>query len=248
MTLKIRGNSEPGDASCSVVVAAAGASTRMDGQNKLFVEIGGKPVLAHTLSALERCREIFEIIVVTRPEDLDEVAQICEKYMISKTTKVIIGGQTRLESVYNGVLQASPDSKLIAVHDGARPFVTDSIVKSAVEAALKYSAVAPAIPVTSTVKQAKNSMVVHTLNRDELFEIQTPQIFVSELIKGALQNAVDKKLYITDDCMAVEAIGYPVRLTAGSRENIKLTTSADTAFAEAIYKMRREASENRTRI
>lgn len=239
MTLKIRENNQDGDASCSVVVAAAGASTRMDGQNKLFVEIGGMPILAHTLTALDTCREIREIIVVTRAEDIDVVASLCAEHMVSKISKVIVGGQTRLESVYYGVLQAAPDSKLIAVHDGARPFVTNGIVKSTIEAALKYSAAAPAVPVTSTVKQAKNGMVVHTLNRDELFEIQTPQIFVSELIKGALQNAVDKKLHITDDCMAVEAIGFPVRLTAGTRENIKLTTSVDIAFAEAIYKMRR---------
>lgn len=230
---------EDAHASCSVIVAAAGTSSRMDGMNKLLVEIGGKPILAHTLMTLNKCREISEIIVVTRAVDLDAVASLCAEHVVSKLSKIIIGGKTRLESVYTGVLQASPYSKLIAVHDGARPFVTEYIVETAVNAALKYSAAAPSVPVTSTIKQAKSGMVVHTLNRDELFEIQTPQIFVSELIKGALQNAVDKKLYITDECMAVEALGYPVKLTAGSRENIKLTTSVDIAFAEAIYKMRR---------
>lgn len=224
---------------CSVIVAAAGSSARMQGTNKLLIEIGGKPVLAHTLTALNRCREIAEIIVVTRQVDMSTVAQLCLTYEVSKVSKIIIGGETRLESVYYGVQQVSPVSKLIAVHDGARPFVTDSIVSNTVDAALRYSAAAPAVPVTSTIKQAKNGIVEKTIDRAYLYEVQTPQIFTSEILKGALQNAIDKSLCITDDCMAVEAIGCPVKLTEGSRENIKLTTVADIAYAEAVHKTRR---------
>lgn len=231
---------------CSVVVAAAGASTRMEGQDKLLLEIGGIPVLAHTLKALNKCREIAEIIVVTRQEKMNEVARICTGYEIDKVTQVVHGGPTRLESVMNGVLIASPRSKLIAVHDGARPFVNERIVSLAVTAALKFSAAAPAIPVTSTVKRAKNGVVFKTIDRNELFEVQTPQVFAAELLKGALQNAIDKKLYITDDCMAVEAIGCPVRLTTGARDNIKLTTSIDIAFAETILKIRGSMNEDWT--
>jgi 2-C-methyl-D-erythritol 4-phosphate cytidylyltransferase len=224
---------------CSVVVAAAGSSARMQGTNKLLINIGGKPVLAHTLTALNKCREVAEIIVVTRSEDMNTVAQLCGTYKVTKISKIIVGGETRLESVYNGVLQVSPASALIAVHDGARPFVTESIVSNTVEAALKFSAAAPAVPVTSTIKLAKNGMVEKTIEREHLYEVQTPQIFAAEILKGALQNAVDKSLYITDDCMAVEAIGCPVKLTEGSRENIKLTTVADIAYAEAVNKARR---------
>lgn len=224
---------------CSVIVAAAGSSSRMDGPNKLFIEIGGKPVLAHTLTALNRCKEIGEIIVVTRASDINDVAQLCSTYKVTKMAKIIVGGPTRLESVYNGVQQASPDLKLIAVHDGARPFVTEYIVMNTVKAAMAYFAAAPAVPIISTVKQAKNGMVEKTVDRTNLFEVQTPQIFVAELLKGALQNAIDKSLEVTDDCMAVEAIGCPVKLTDGSRENLKLTTADDLAYAEAIYKMRR---------
>lgn len=226
---------------CSVVVAAAGSSSRMEGTNKLFIEIGGKPVLAHTLMALNRCKEVGEIIVVTRSEDMNTVAQLCITYNVTKISKIIIGGETRLESVYFGVQQVSPDAKLIAVHDGARPFVTESIVSNTVDAALTFSAAAPAVPVTSTIKRVKNGMVEQTVARDHLFEVQTPQIFVTELLKGALQNAIDKSLYITDDCMAVEAIGCPVKLTDGSRENMKLTTVADIAYAEAVHKARRNS-------
>ena len=226
---------------CSAVVAAAGSSARMEGTNKLFAEIGGKPVLALALTALSKCREISEIIVVTRESDLTAVADICSTYGISKISKIITGGKTRLDSVYNGVMQVSPDSKLIAVHDGARPFVTEQIVSAAIEAALKYLAAAPAVPVTSTIKLARDGIVEKTIDRANLYEIQTPQVFIAELLKGALQNAVDRALYITDDCMAVEAIGCRVKLTEGSRENIKLTTAADIKYAEAIDKARRDS-------
>jgi 2-C-methyl-D-erythritol 4-phosphate cytidylyltransferase len=223
---------------CSVVVAAAGSSARMEGLDKLLLPIGGKPVLAHTLAALEECDEIGEIIVVTRRDKLDEIARLVRKYLLNKVNGIIVGGETRLESVYKGVQAVSSDSKLIAVHDGARPFVTEDIVSAAVAAALKFSAAAPAVPVTSTVKRAHNGIVLQTVDRNELYEIQTPQVFTAELLKGALQNAVDKKLYITDDCMAVEALGVTVHLTQGARENIKLTTSFDIAIAESILRMR----------
>jgi 2-C-methyl-D-erythritol 4-phosphate cytidylyltransferase len=228
-------------AACSAVVAAAGSSVRMEGLNKLLIEIGGIPVLAHTLTALAKCREISEIIVVTRESDMSDVASLCSTYKIQKITKVIAGGRTRLESVYNGVMQVSPDSKLIAVHDGARPFITGQIVTAAVDAAMEYLAAAPAIPLTSTIKLARNGIVERTVERDNLYEVQTPQVFVAELLKGALRNAVDKSLYITDDCMAVEAIGGRVKLTEGSRENIKLTTTADIKYAEAIFKAREDS-------
>ncbi|NLA86478.1 MAG: 2-C-methyl-D-erythritol 4-phosphate cytidylyltransferase [Clostridiales bacterium] len=235
-----------GEAVCSAVVAAAGSSARMQGTNKLLAEIGGKPVLVHTLTALNKCREISEIIVVTREADLSTVADLCSAYNISKMTKIVIGGKTRLESVYNGVMQVSPKAKLIAVHDGARPFLTDEIVSDTVEAALKFNAAAPAVPVTSTIKLAEKGLVKKTIDREWLYEVQTPQVFIAELLKGALQNAVDKSLYITDDCMAVEAIGCRVKLTAGLRENIKLTTAADLEYAEAILNARRNKNENRS--
>jgi 2-C-methyl-D-erythritol 4-phosphate cytidylyltransferase len=226
---------------CSVVVAAAGASSRMEGLNKLFTDIGGKPVLAHTLSSLNQCPEISEIIVVTREADMAAVAELCLNHKITKLSKIVIGGQTRMESVYNGVQQVSTASKLIAIHDGARPFVTEELVSKTIAAALTFTAAAPAVPVIATIKQVKKGFVEKTIDRDELYEVQTPQVFIAELIKGALQNAVDKSLYITDDCMAAEAIGCPVKLTEGLRENIKLTTAADIVYAEAIYQARRKS-------
>lgn len=233
---------------CTAVVAAAGSSTRMEGQNKLYIDIGGKPVLAHTLQVLNKSRDISEIIVVTREQDMNKVAQLCMEYCITKISKVIAGGDTRLESVYRGVMQAAPESKLIAIQDGARPFITEHIISETVKAAIKNNAAVPAIPITSTIKEAKKGVVEKTIDRRNLYEVQTPQIFATELIKGALTNALDKSLYITDDCMAVEALGCPVILTKGARDNIKITTAEDVVFAEAIDQIRRTMHENRTRV
>lgn len=231
---------------CSMIVAAAGSSTRMDGVNKILTELLGEPVIVRTLTALSGCPEVAEIIVVTAEDSMSEITALIKAFNISKVSAVVQGGASRLESVMCGVSAVSPKAMLIGIHDGARPFVTADLISIAVDAALKHNAAAPAIPITSTVKLAHQGFVTKTMDRAVLYEVQTPQIFATELIKGALQNALDKQLPITDDCMAVEALGCPVKLTAGARDNIKLTTAIDLAFAETIIQMRRKSDENRT--
>ena len=220
--------------SCSVVIAAAGSSQRMAGEDKLFSTVCGAPVLGHTLGAFVKCSLIGEIVVVARRDKLDRVSDLCMEYGGGKVSKVIAGGETRLESALNGVLAVSNKARLIAIHDGARPCVTEDVIVRAVTAAVQRQAVAPAIKVASTIKRAKFGCVLETLDRENLFEIQTPQVFVSEIIKAALTNAVNKGAVVTDDCMAAELLGVAVYLTEGSRSNIKLTTEEDLGIAEAI--------------
>lgn len=224
--------------SCSAVVAAAGVSQRMKGEDKLFTEIGGAPVLAHSLTALQRCAYIDEIIVVAREDSIEPVGELCVKYGVTKATAVMAGGQTRLESVLIGALAASKKAKLIAIHDGARPCVDQNTIESAIAAAAEHHAAAPGIPVRSTLKRVKDGIVRETVDRESLFEIQTPQVFEAHLIKAALTNAVRKSLDVTDDCMAVEFIGAPVFITGGSAENIKITMAEDVKIAEAILMSR----------
>ena len=219
----------------SVVVAAGGSSTRMCGVDKLFAEISGIPVLAITLSALNSCRYVNEIILVTSEENIIAASELCRRYAFTKVTKIIKGGETRVQSVYNGVQEASREAEIIAVHDGARPFVTEKIIAGTVKAAAEYGAAAPFVPVKDTVKVGKGGFVSSTPDRSELFVIQTPQVFDSGLIKAALYNAIEKKLNITDDCSAVEAIGGTVKLVEGSYDNIKITTPEDLRIAEAIF-------------
>ena len=224
--------------SCSAVIAAAGESTRMDGQDKLFIEILNAPILAHTLKLFESCDLINEIIIVTREGSFERVIELCAKHGISKAKKVVIGGPTRLISVYNGVFAISADAELVAIHDGARPCATIELIKRTIESANKNHAATPAVAVSSTIKRAVRGAVTETLDRVELFEIQTPQVFDADLIKAALTNACDKFPDITDDCSAVELIGATVYITEGSRDNIKLTTVNDVPIAEAILTKR----------
>ena len=229
---------------CSVVIAAAGFSERMRGEDKIFLEINGAPVLVHALAAFQGCELVNEIVIIVRGEHVELVCDICKHYGITKASKVVAGGPARSSSVYNGVFAVSDKAEFIAIHDGARPCVDQKTIKRAIEAAYKHNASAPAVPITYTIKRAKESIVEETVNREGLFEIQTPQVFKSELIKAALTNVMNKSIAVTDDCEAVEIIGAPVHITEGSHNNIKLTTNEDIVVAEAILAQRGCTIEN----
>ena len=222
----------------SAVIVAAGASQRMGGVSKVFAELGGEPVLLHTLRTFEASPVIREIVVVCRPEELERVAQFALAGGIRKLTQVVIGGASRPLSVYNGLLAVSKKATHVAIHDGARPLVTQEIIAKTVAAAWKFHAAAPAVAVKATVKEAERGIVVATPPRARLYEAQTPQVFDADLIRGALVAAIRKKLPLTDDCAAVEALGVAVHLTDGDYENIKLTTPEDMIVAEAILERR----------
>ena len=218
---------------CSVVIVAAGSSTRM-GENKMKLSLGGMPVLVRTLTVFQSCHDIDEIIVVVGQDDVEETAYLCQDYGIDKTAKVMIGGSTRAESALIGLLQISAKAELAAIHDGARPLVTEEVISGAIKAARVYRAATPAVPVRDTVKETDGETVVNTPDRARLMAVQTPQVFEPDLIKAALTDAIRKGIPITDDCSAVEALGMKVRLTEGSEENMKLTTPLDVKIAEAI--------------
>lgn len=226
---------------CSAVVVAAGSSARM-GEDKLLLPLGGVPVLARTLCALDRCECINEIVLVARAETAETFAAFRSRYAVHKLTKIVLGGATRTESALAGVSECAKNAALICIHDGARCFVTPEIVEDAVHTAALHFAAAPAVPLHDTVKRAENGVVTETPPREELFAVQTPQVFRADLIKAALTRAVEQGLTYTDDCAAAEALGVPVHLSRGSEENIKLTTPADLALAAAILKRRGEGS------
>lgn len=218
----------------SCVVPAAGSSSRM-GSDKIRADLLGKPVILRTLEALEKSPYIQEIVLVTRRESLTDLAGLVHAAGLKKVSAVILGGESRTESVYRGVLQVSPKAKLIAIHDGARPLLPSPVIAQAVLTAEKFGAAAPALPMKDTIKSVDNqSAVTATLDRSTLRAVQTPQVFDADLIRAALQNALDAGLSVTDDCSAVEALGHPVYLTEGSEENLKLTTPFDFRVAEAI--------------
>lgn len=234
--LKKRGPSGP---TCSAIVPAAGQSSRM-GEDKVLLLLGNIPVLLRTLRTLEENPYITEIIVVTREDLIVPVGHLCKDATLDKVRKVVTGGETRTASVLAGLREADPAAELIAIHDAARPLVTEEVVSEAILKAAKCGAAAPAVSVKDTIKRAVDGVVVSTPDRSELFAVQTPQVFEHGLILGALEKAAADGVELTDDCAAVERIGMKVSLTVGSYENIKLTTPSDLAVAQAILERRGE--------
>lgn len=224
---------------CAALVAAAGSSSRMGGVNKLMQPLDGVPVLVRTLTALQMARQVDEIIVAAREEDLVEISRLCHTYGITKCTKVVRGGESRAHSVLLAALEASTETELLAVQDGARPLVTPELIDRVVSAAARCGAAAPAVPVKDTVKSVRDGGAVErTLDRSSLRAVQTPQVFEASLLKAALQSAVEKELPVTDDCSAVEQLGKVVFLVEGEEENLKITTPVDLILAEAILQAR----------
>ena len=233
---KVRESARP---RCAALVAAAGASARMGGVNKMLEPLDGVPVLVRTLTALQLAKQVDEIVVAAREEDLVEISRLCKTYGIGKCTKVIRGGETRVHSVMLAALEAAPGTQLLAVQDGARPLVTGEVIDRTVQAAARCGAAAPAVAVKDTVKRVRqDGAVEETPDRSALRAVQTPQVFEADLLKAALQDAIDREAPITDDCSAVERLGKTVYLVEGDEENIKITTPIDIVLAEAILRRR----------
>ncbi len=219
---------------CTAVIVAAGNASRMKGVDKITTTMGDKPVIAHTLLAFEQCEGIDEVVVVTRSDLIVPIGEICKTYGVTKVKHIVEGGSTRTESVLKGLNQADQKAQLVAIHDGARPFVSNGIIQSTIHAAEIGAAAAPAIPVTDTIKEAEDGMVCGTPDRSRLYAVQTPQVFDIDLIRGALFHCMTKGIPLTDDCSAVEQLGKKVMLTDGSPRNIKITTQFDLLIGEGI--------------
>ena len=224
----------------SAVIVAAGKSTRMEGVDKIFAPLGGEPLLVSSVKVFEKCSRISEIILVLSEENCAQGKLVCEMHGFKKVKAIVPGGKERSESSYIGVQAADKNSKYIIIHDGARPFVTEQMIVDSLDAAVKRGAAAVGVPVTSTIKKVKDGLISDTVDRSDLYEIQTPQVFRSDVIKAALKAAMNKKLAITDDCMAVEAIGLSPKIVLGTKDNIKITVREDLVIANAIHKSKED--------
>lgn len=218
----------------TAVLVAAGSSTRM-GFDKLSFDLGGETVLERSVRAFDECPEVDELVIVTGASggNARRAAARCKK-----PVRLVKGGSTRAESARSGV--AAAHGRLVAVHDAARPFVSQSVIAGTIAAAARCGAAAPAVPVKDTIKRARDSLVEATLERSELFAVQTPQVFQVDLIKAALVKALEDGAALTDDCGAVERLGIGVSLTQGDYCNLKITTPEDLAVAEALFAWREQ--------
>jgi len=220
---------------CTAIVAAAGNSTRMGaGSNKLLEPLGGVPVLAWTLQALDQSSAVDAIVIAAREEDILIFSDLCRTYGIRKPVKVVRGGANRTESVLLAALEADPRTELLAVQDGARPLVTPELIDRVILRADRCNAAVPVVPVKDTVKVVQEEQITSTPDRNTLRAVQTPQVFEATLLKAALQAALDADAPQTDDAAAVERLGKFVYCVDGEDTNIKITTPVDRLIAEAI--------------
>ena len=221
----------------SAIILCAGSSTRFSDQreNKQFALVSGIPVVLRTIQAFEKTDSINEIILVTKKEDIDDLkALVCDNG-IKKVSCIVVGGNTRQESAMKGFKHVSEKSKLVAIHDGARCLVTPEIIERVIVEADKHKAATAATRVTDTVKISdKDGFISKTIDRNFVWNVQTPQIFEKKLYNVCAYNAQQKGISATDDCMLVESAGFKVKLVDTGRENIKITVKDDVQLAEHI--------------
>ncbi len=217
---------------CGAVIVAAGTASRMGGIDKVMAPLGGEPMIVRTVRAFQNCGAIAEIVVVTREDLILSVTSLCRG--MDKVKAVVAGGASRQESVARGLGALSGQMKLAAVHDGARPLVSDAVIDRTVRAAHSYGAAAPAVPVKDTVKVVKSGLVMATPDRNALRAVQTPQVFDYDLLRGALEQAEKDKTAVTDDCSAVERLGMRVKIVEGEERNLKITTPLDLKIAALL--------------
>lgn len=220
----------------SAIIAAGGKGTRMGaGINKAFIELDGKEIIARTVDVFEKAQCIDEIIIVTGKSDILLFNAISKKYNFQKISAVVCGGDTRSESVYNGLMHAAGD--IVMIHDAARALITEKEIFDVLSDCKKFGAAALGVKCKDTLKVSENGFISGTLNRDTTYLIQTPQVFYREEIIKAHELARDNTA--TDDCALAEKIGIRIKITDGSYDNIKLTTPSDMAIAKEILKGRK---------
>ena len=217
---------------CGAVIVAAGTASRMGGIDKIMAPLGGEPMIARTVRQFQDCDAISEIVIVTREDLILPVTDLCRK--MDKVTAVVAGGKSRQESVNLGLNALSDKVRLAAVHDGARPLISWQVIDRVVRAANTYGAAAPAVPVKDTIKVVEGRIVKSTPDRATLYAVQTPQVFDFDLLRGALAKAKAEGAQVTDDCSAVERMGFSVKIVEGDEENLKVTTPLDLKIAELL--------------
>lgn len=216
--------------SAAAIIVAAGSSSRM-GVPKQFIDLMGVPVIARTLKKFENSNSISKIVLVAREDDVLKFQTLIREYMINKVTDIVVGGNSRAQSVKNGLSVLDENDKYVLIHDGARPLVTEKIIEDVVCAVAKHTVAACGVKVKDTIKQCdENGFAIYTPVRDTLYAVQTPQgVVTSEYIKAL--NSFDNIDSFTDDLSVMEAVGYKPYITQGDYKNIKITTPDDVVTA-----------------
>jgi 2-C-methyl-D-erythritol 4-phosphate cytidylyltransferase len=226
------------------VVVAAGKGERMAAKTaKQFILLCGKPLILYSLEIFDSIDAIHEIVLVVAADDISYVYEnLLPKYTFKKKVSVIPGGLNRQQSVLNGLNAIPYDAEIVAIHDGARPLITEHIVSKGIDEALYHEAVAVGVPVKDTIKKVDSQgFILSTPKRDELWMVQTPQIFRYKTILAAHKKALADGFIGTDDCILAERSGIRVKMIHGSYRNIKITTSEDLILAQEFIRLSGES-------
>ncbi len=229
------------------IVVAAGKSKRMNKNvNKVFLPLLNKPMIYYAIKNFQDCDLIDEIIVVTRKNDVKKIKGINQQYNFSKIKKIVVGDKERQDSVYNGLMSIknAKNDDIIVVHNGSNPLVKENEIIGCVNAAKQYGAAVVGFQLKDTIKKINDDFVEKTIDRMNIYQIQTPQAIKYGLFLDAFKNAKKKKIIVTDDVALVEALGKKVKIVQCSYENIKITTEDDLKIAEGILIRRNNTSTN----
>lgn len=222
----------------SAIIAAAGSSRRMEGPDKLWTPLAGRVTLARTIDVFEASPIIDNIILVLNAERIDDATTLCQQEGWRKIAAIVAGGILRQDSVRTGLdtlANIAPQTQWVMIHDGARPLVTPAILEAGLQTAKSCHAAIAAVPVKDTIKQAQQGWIHSTLDRSQLWAIQTPQVFSFPLIHRAYHDQPLQQEF-TDDAALLEHLGHRVAIFPGSYRNIKITTQEDLVIAEALIK------------
>jgi 2-C-methyl-D-erythritol 4-phosphate cytidylyltransferase len=225
----------------AAILVAAGKGSRMGlpqgGMDKLFLEVAGRPVVAHTWQRFNDVKCIDEIILVVREGMQKAFEELAAKFKFQKPFRIVIGGTERQDSVWNGLKALSATVEIVAIHDAARPCTSEELIAATIKLAEATGAAVAAQPVTDTIKESEDGRFVQrTLDRSRLWSVQTPQTFRVEVIRRALAEARRRRRVFTDDTAACELIGQPVRLVSGVAPNPKVTVPGDLPFIESLLR------------
>jgi 2-C-methyl-D-erythritol 4-phosphate cytidylyltransferase len=222
----------------SIIIVAAGKGTRMGANvDKLWLEVAGRPVVAHTWQQFNDAPGVDEIILVVRDGMQAHFTELAAQFHFQKPFQLVIGGAERQDSVWNGLEAVSPKTEIVAIQDAARPCTSAELIAATIQAARETGAAVAAQPVTDTIKETIDGNVIsRTVDRSKLWAVQTPQTFRLDVIRKAILTARAKNLVLTDDTAACELIGQPVRLVKSSAPNPKVTVPADLPFVESLLR------------
>jgi len=221
----------------SAIIVAAGKGVRM-GTDKLWLEIAGRPVIAHTWQKFNDAKCVDEILLVVRDGMQKHFAELSAKFHFQKTFRIVVGGTERQDSVWNGLEAVSPETEIVAIQDAARPCTSEALIAATIEAARKTGAAVAAQAVTDTIKESADGKTIsRTLDRTKLWSVQTPQTFRVEVIRRAISTARQKNLIFTDDTAACELISQPVCLVASATPNPKVTVPGDLPVIESLLRV-----------